>query len=207
MRRFEVNELLGRHGETGSILRSVRRHGLLGWCLFGVAAVLLLVLSAAYSLIPRPVLVVDRTGRVRGQITWRRSVVSRREMLDDSETFVSDLLSMNSATVFDEYAHALNMMSPALRARILAETRRNEYLAKIVAAHLTSWVTFATGDQAPQILKTAGNRAWVQLSGQVIADGAQVRRSAPFDLMLGIRRVPRTTANTSGIEVDSVRTE
>lgn len=207
MRRFEINDLLDRHGDTGSILKSLRRYGLLGWCLFGVSALSLLVLSTAYSLVPRPVLVVDREGRIQGQIAWRRSTLSRRQMLDESEEFVSNLLSMNSATIFDEYARALNMMSPPLRRRILDETRKDEYLSKILAAHLISWVTFATGGRAPHILKVAGHRVWVQVSGAIVADGAHAHRSAPFDLVLSIRRVPRTTANATGIEVDSVRTE
>lgn len=207
MRRFEINDLLDRHGDTGSVLRSLRRYGLLGWCLFGITALSLLGLSAAYSLVPRPVLVVDREGRVEGQIAWRGSRLSHRQILDESEEFVSNLLSMNSATIFDEYAHALDMMSPPLRKRILDETRKDEYLSKILAAHLTSWVTFATGGRAPHIVKVAGHQVWIEVSGSVVADSAHARRSAPFDLVLSIRRVPRTTANTTGIEVDSVRTE
>lgn len=203
MRAFEVNRLLDRHGETGSVLRTLRRCSMIGWLLFVAVLAVLLCVIAVVAVVPRPVLVVDGAGRVVGQIDWRPTVPARAQAVEATKRFVSDLLSMNSSTVFDEYARALNHMATGLRRRTIADLRKTGYLAQVEHAHLVSWVEFDHGGVS--VRRASGRTLVVTLSGRVVIEAPSGQRRNPFHLAVTVRRIMRTATNGAGIEVSEVR--
>lgn len=202
MRAFEMNALLSRHGETGSVLRALRRCSLLGWLLFMGVSLGLIFVVAVVAVVPRSVLVVDGAGRVVGQIDWHPTRPTRAQAIDAAKRFVSEILSMNSATVFDEYAHALNQMAPSLRQRLMADLKKTNYLGRVEGAHLISWVEFDQG--VVSVRKVSGATLVITLTGKVVVDTPSGQRLKPFHMAVTVQRVARTPANSAGVEVSDV---
>lgn len=203
MRRYEQNSLLMRHGPAGSILFSVYRWAVAGWTLFALAVVLLAVITLAERWSPRPVLVVDSSGRVMGQVVWRK-VQDDRALAGGARRFVEAYLSMNSETVFDDYGYALNLMSDALRRQAIQRIRATGYLAKIRDAHWWSWVEF-TSSRSHLWLRRSSDGGLVHLAGHIVVIGEARRVEVPFDLIVDVRSVPRTDQDPYGVEIESVR--
>lgn len=201
---FERNRLLDAHGRTGQLMLRVARYGRLGWWLFAITGMGCVVLSGVFLWAPRPVLVVDRHGHVVGQICWRHVTVSDRAVIRDSIAFASSFLSMNSGTVFTDYAHALNLMTPALRGRIMARLKRTGYLGRVRDAHTVSWVDIAGGANRPRLLRRTAKSAVVRLLGTIAVVGDGQRRNLPFRLLLNLRLVAMDSEHRLGIEVSQV---
>lgn len=203
---FQKNPLLDAHGQTGRLMVQLARQARAGWWLFGTTAVVVLVFAFMHWLIPRPVLVVDHAGRIVGEVTWRTPTVSNRVVLRDCMQFASSFLSLNSATVFSDYAHALNAMTPQLRHRVLQHLRSSQYLAAARAAHAVSWVHFSRQAGKLRVLKRTAHHAVVRLSGTIIIVKADGRHTEPFDLLLEVTLMSPSTRNRSGVEIASVHT-
>ncbi|WP_297445062.1 hypothetical protein [Acidiferrobacter sp.] len=195
-----------RHGPHGLLMQRLARYALLGWVLFGCAALAFVVLAVVAVWRTPPIIAVDRAGTVLGRIQWLGAVHrSRREIITASMRFLQDYLSVNSATVVPDYIQALDMMAPPLRATTVAILRETAYLARVRAARLRSWVSFAKSPNHPRLARRDGRRFLVRLSGVlhvVLPNGR--RHNERFTLILTEVAVARRMHDTAGILIEAI---
>lgn len=206
MKGFEGNVWL-RHGTQGLLMQRLARYALLGWVLFGVAALAFVLLAAIVTWRTPPIVAVNREGQLLGHIQWLSAMRrSRRELVAASMRFVQDYLSANSATVIPDYVQALNMMATPLRQETVRALQKSAYIARVRSAHLRSWISFNSGRHRPRVVMQKGATAHVRLSGVVhlvLASGQEHRES--FSVTLTVVAVPRRPYDTAGVIVDGVQ--
>ncbi|MHB8346904.1 MAG: hypothetical protein ACYDHM_06855 [Acidiferrobacterales bacterium] len=206
--RLDPNELLGRHGPNGWLIVRLQRYALAGWIAFFVLLALFVLLVFVSTMAPKPVVAVNAAGQVLGHMEYLSpDSRSDTEIIAASRRFLDDYLSLNSATLFDDYAAALNMMSPALRAATLAALRRGgDYLARVRAAHARSRLSFDAPPGGERILERRGLTAQVRIRGELhIHDHGGRATVRPFNITLDVAIVARTMANTAGLEITGIR--
>ncbi len=197
-------DLLQKHGPAGSLVLVLRRYALLGWVLFFITA----GYHALYVLVktsqPIPVLTFDSQGRLLGQIDYVDPMQrADNELLADTKYFLIHYLSANSATIYDDAAIALTMMSDELRKKKLEQYKLTNQLKLIEQADVSSRVVFAReGDKKPAVIWRRDGKAAVRLGGQVRV-GKDTEND--FFVELTLRLVPRTLENAHGIEVIDIR--
>ena len=200
--KLTPNELLAKHGPAGWLVRRLQAYALLGWILFGVKLALHFALILVSTLSPRPIVAVDASGRVLGTLEYL-SPTSRSDadILAASMRFADDYLSLNSATIFNDYAAAMNMMAPDLLHATEQALHQDDYLARVAASRTRSWIEWAPADAAPRVLSRHGLDAQVRLRGTLYVDGPGGEVQKPFDMTLETRAVARNSFNTAGIEI------
>jgi len=197
-------DLLQKHGPAGSLVLVLRRYALLGWVLFFITA----GYHALYVLVktsqPIPVLTFDSQGRLLGQIDYVDPMQrADNELLADTKYFLIHYLSANSATIYDDAAIALTMMSDELRKKKLEQYKLTNQLKLIEQADVSSRVVFAReGEKKPAVIWRRDGKAAVRLGGQVRV-GKDTEND--FFVELTLRLVPRTLENAHGIEVIDIR--
>ncbi|MFZ5863176.1 MAG: hypothetical protein ACOYXR_10100 [Nitrospirota bacterium] len=205
--KITANELLRQHGPTGWLIRRLQRYAVLGWVLFGITFALYVGQGFLDTLRPQPVLAVDETGRVLGKFDFADATArTEEELVAASMHFLSNYLSLNSETIYEDYATALNLMGDAVRERTIASIKQDGYLARVQQAKTRSRIEFATGDERPTVVERDGLHATVRLRGRLVVypqEGGH--REQPFDTALFVTATPRTSLATSGIQVDAIR--
>lgn len=197
--KTEANAILAQHGPAGWLVRRLQRYALLGWALFFavLCAHFLIVLASTFA--PRPVIAVDAAGRVLGSFEYLQpGSRSDQEILAASMRFADLFLSLNSATIYEDYAGALNMMGPELNAITMKSLESDDYLARVADTKARSRVEFAPKDGA-RILARSGLNAQVRLTGHIVIDAGAEPISKAFDITLDTEIVARNTTNTSGL--------
>lgn len=195
-----------RHGPQGLLMQRLARYALLGWILFGCAALAFVLLALVAVWRTPPIIAVDRAGTILGRIQWLGAVHrSRREIIAASMRFLRDYLSVNAATVVPDYVQALDMMAPPLRATTVAMLRKTAYIARARAARLRSWVSFAKSPGHRRLVRRDRDRFMVRLSGvvHVVLPNGQ-RHSERFTLILTEIAVARRAHDTAGILVEGI---
>ncbi|MHB8256719.1 MAG: hypothetical protein ACYDHY_16825 [Acidiferrobacterales bacterium] len=210
--RLDPNELLGRHGPGGWLIVRLQRYALAGWIAFFVLLALFVLLVFVSTLAPKPVVAVNAAGQVLGRMEYLGpDSRSDAEIRAAVKRFLDDYLSLNSTTIFDDYAAALNMMSPALRRAALQALRRDraaggDYLMRVRAARSRSRLTFDAPPGGVRILERRGLAARVRARGEIhIRDHRDRVTVRPFDMTLNVAIVARTMADTAGLEVTGIR--
>jgi hypothetical protein len=201
--KLKDNEILIKHGPSGGLIRRLQRYALLGWVLFFIMLFLHFVSELASNFMPRPILAVDASGRILGNIEYLNAGTrSDDEIIAASKRFASSYMSLNAATIFDDYAQAMNMMSDELLATTQQSLKTDNYLARVAAAKARSWLEFSQQDGA-RIVERHGLTAQVRLAGNIVIDGGGKDGvvSKPFDMTLTTESVARNTLNTSGIKI------
>ncbi len=197
-----------RHGPQGLLMQRLARYALLGWTLFGCAALAFVLLALVVAWRTPPIIAVDRAGTILGRIQWLSATHrSRREIIAASMRFLRDYLSVNGATVVPDYVQALDMMAPPLRATTVRVLRKTAYIARVRAARLRSWVSFAKSPGHRRLVRRDRGRFLVRLSGVlhvVLPDGQ--RHSERFTLILTEIAVARRVHDTAGILVEAITT-
>ncbi len=207
-RKLTPNALVKRHGPAGSLLLRLQRYGTLGWALFFVTSFVFVLYLFADRLAPTPVIAVDPSGRVLGTFQYLNARQrTDQEVLASAMDFTQNYLSLNSASIFSDYAAAMNMMGKTLFQQSKTLITQDDYLARIRAAGAHSVVEFANGSGAPQILERKGLHAAVRLRGKIVVwpAGTGKSRSQPFDLTLFMTAIPRSTLSTQGFRIDAVK--
>ena len=199
-------ELLQKHGAAGSLVLLLRRYALLGWILFALTAAYhgLFVLIKISQ--PIPVLTFDKEGRLLGNIDYVDPMQrTDNELLGDTKYFLIHYLSANSATIYDDAAIALTMMSEELRQKKIEQYKTTNQLKTIEEADVSSRVVFARDDEdkkKPTVVWRRDGKAAVRLGGQVRI-GDEIGND--FFVELTLKLVPRTLSNAHGIEVIDIR--
>jgi hypothetical protein len=122
-------------------------------------------------------------------------------LLAASQRFLHSYLSLNSDTIFEDYAEAMNMMSPDLQRITKESLKQDNYLARVQKAKTRSYLEFVQGSNAPTVLDRRDLDATVRLRGTILVEGQGGRVEKPFDSTLVVRAVPRTTNNTAGLMI------
>lgn len=204
--KAKANELLAMHGAPGFLLRKLQRYALLGWGLFAATLFLHMLIVLVSSFAPKPVVVVNEAGQMVGTIEYLKpSARSDQEILAASQRFLTHYMSLNSETIFEDYAEAMNMMSRDLQQLTREALKQDNYLARVAKAKTRSRVIFAQGRDAPNILDRRNLDATVRLRGVIQVEGASDRIEKPFDTTLQVRATARNSQNTAGLEVTDRR--
>ena len=200
--KTKTNPLLG-HGVGGWLMVRLQRYALLGWGVAFLVLILHFFVAALGAVTPRPVLVVDESGRVVGNLEILNSRArSDDELIAASKRYLSNCMSLNSATIYDDYAACMNMQTPELLAITKASLATDNYLPRVEKVKSRSWLEFSIVQNAPAIVGKHGMEVHIRLKGLAHVDlDGKPADSRPFDTTLGLRIVPRTSLNTSGIAV------
>lgn len=205
--KMRPNALLRQHGPTGWLILRLQRYALLGWALFLITFSVLAIKYVITGLLPTPILVVDTAGRILGKVDFFDATArSEEEILAGGMHFLTNYMSMNSETIFEDYANAVNMMGKPLRERTLRTVKEDRYLLQIQGAGSRSRLEFAKGEDRPKILERSGQKSTLRLRGKLIVypkDGKEAEH--PFDVTLFTASIPRTTLTTQGIEIEDIR--
>ena len=198
------NPALRRHGVNGFLLYRLGRYALLGWCCFLVSLTAFFLYALIDALRPAPVLAVDPSGRVLGHFEYLSADArSDAEIIAAARYFAERYLSLNSHSIYDDYAAAMTMMDAAQRAKTTEELRETNYLNKVRRADTRSYLEYLA---APTLVSRDGDRALVSLSGRmIIYSRAELSTERRFDLLLDLRVVPRNSWATIGMQVVDMR--
>lgn len=197
--KTSANEILKKHGPAGWLVRRLQRYALLGWFLFFITLGLHFLIVFASTFSARPVVVVDESGRVLGALEYLKPATrTDQEIVAASMRFATLFMSLNSATVYEDYAEAMNMMGPELLGITQQAIKTDNYLARVENAKARSWLEFAQNDGA-RIVERRGLNAQVRLTGNIVIDAGTGPVSKPFDITLETEAVARNTTNTSGL--------
>lgn len=200
--KARTNPLLD-HGPAGWLIVRLQRHALAGWIVAAVVIGLHFLVLLVSTITPRPVIVVDQAGREVGYMEYLKPTTrSDQDVTVAAMHYLSSCLSLNSATIYDDYAHCMNLQTPALQAATKAAITADNYLPRIEKAKARSWLEFSTGANAPAVISRNGNDIHVRLKGNINTDlGGKYAEPKPFDVTLLVRPAARNTLNTSGITV------
>ena len=203
-RALRGNALLRRHGPQGFLLHRLARYALAGWCCFLLSLGAFFLYALIDALRPAPVLAVDRSGRVLGRFEYLSAAErSDAEILAAARYFAERYLSLNSHSIYDDYAAAMTMMDSAQRQRTAEELRQTNYLGKVRRANARSYLEYL---EPPELVGRDGDRALVSLSGRmVIYTRADIAAERRFELLLDMRVVPRSSFATAGVQVVDIR--
>lgn len=159
----------------------------------------------AVTIKPERQIVVDKaTGEVIGEY-MTTGFRTNAELIGGAKRFAQYHLSFNSATVYDDFAAALNMMDDKLRERRIKYLKENNLARDIKSASSTSHLVFST----EKILEMKGPYAKVELAGDLVignrnsvnTDTLVIRKNVPFRIVTDLKMVPVTPANTAGVKV------
>lgn len=199
--KAQANEILQQHGPAGWLIRQLQRYALLGWGLFFLVLILHFLLIMVSTLAPRPVVAVDAAGRVLGTFEYLTPAArSDQEILAASMRFASLFMSLNSTTIYEDYAEAMNMMSPELLAATQLSLKSSNYLAQVAKTKARSWLEFAPNDGV-RIVTRNGLNTQVRLTGNIVVDAGTGQIKKPFDITLETEAVARNISNTSGLAI------
>jgi len=204
--KIEKNDLLKVHGQTGWLIIRLQRYALLGWGLFFVLFFILLGSYLLNMVLPRAVMVLDSDGQYIGDVDFLEPV--RRhddELMSAGKRFLSFYLSMNSETIFEDYAIAMNMMEKPLFDQTKENIQRDGYLARISTARSRSHIEFKQGEDSTQLIARKALESSSRYKGVLIifpSEGPPVE--SPFDITLFMKAVPSTSLRKSGIEITAI---
>ena len=200
--KSKTNSLL-LHGTGGWLMVRLQRYAMLGWAVAFTVLVLHFFVAALGAVTPKPVLVVDESGKVIGNIEiLNKKARSNDEIIAASKRYLTNCMSLNSATIYDDYAECMNMQTPEMLASTREALAAQNYLPRIEKAKTRSWLEFSAGQNAPAIIGRQGLEVHVRLKGIIhVALDDKPADPKPFDTTLGLRIVPRSSLNTGGIAV------
>ena len=204
--KIKPNEYVQQHGSMGFMIVRLNRYALLGW-VFGFIILFFFGIYFSIDKLQRvPVLAVDASGRVLGTFEYLDpSIRTDEEIISGSKYFLDRFLSLNSATIYNDYAAALSMMSNELRESKVNEVKNTGYLKRIEDAHSHSFNDYEKDSKKVTIIAKEGLRAAVRLRGNMVVtpeNGKTFERE--FDITLEIMVVARNTFVTAGIEITNI---
>lgn len=204
--KIEKSDYLKAHGETGWLIVRLQRYALLGWGLFFVLFFVLLGSYFLNMILPGPVMVVDNEGQFIGEVDFFEPVKRHDDELKRAgRKFLSFYLSMNSETIFEDYAIAMNMMTAELLEQTKENIGKDGYLAQISKARSRSHIQFDKGEEGTQIIERKGPQSSSRYKGTLTVfpfDGVPVE--SPFNITLFMKAVPSTSLRSSGIEITAI---
>lgn len=199
--KLSANEILKKHGPAGWLIRKLQRYAMLGWLLFFITLGMFFLTTLFRSLSAQPVVAINEAGQVLGTLEYLSpSSRTDEELKAATMRFAQVYMSLNSATIFEDYSAAMNMMSPEFLVITQKALKEDNYLARVMQAKARSWLEFNQPDGV-QIVERHNLNARVRLRGNIVVEGTGGRVSKPFDTSFEIQSVARNTNNSSGINI------
>lgn len=196
----KASDLLKGHGPTGGLIVRLQRYALLGWLLFFLMLFFHFGVVLMSSLVPRPIVAVDEAGRVLGNIEYLQpSARSDQELTASAMEFARLFLSLNSETIYNDYAAAMNLMCPELFDLTKEAIRNDNYLRSVELTKSRSWLVFAGGANASAVVERKDLQAVTRVHGTLNVQGDADALAKPFDMTLILRIVPRNSQHTAGV--------
>lgn len=197
---------LNRHSVGKSFVLRLQRWNIAGW-VFGIFWMLAYVITVLVSTVsPKPIPVVDETGRLVGSIEYfNPSQRTEQEIIAASMYFTRNYINVNSATVFEDFASAMNMMDRPLFDTMRQKITDESFLARIKNANTVSYVEWATGKDIPVIVGRKDNFVDIRLRGNIVLASTTPAKSIPFDVLVNAKLSPRNRLNTTGLLIVDVK--
>lgn len=184
----------------GGLILRLQRYALLGWVLFFMMLLFHFGVVLMSSLVPRPVVAVDESGRVLGNIEYLKpSARSDQELSASAMEFARLFLSLNSETIYNDYAAAMNLMCPELYNATKEAIRTDNYLRSVEQAKSRSWLEFASDAAATAVVERKDLQAMARVRGTLNVQGGADPVAKPFDMTLMLRIIPRNSQHTAGV--------
>lgn len=201
---INVRHSVSAHGPTGHLLRSLQRYAVLGWLLFAITGVLFATYVFITVLQPPQTVVVNESGQIIGQLEYfDERARPDSAVVATAKYFMSHHLSVSAATVYDDKAIALSMMSEALRERELENLAATDFFATVEKVNNLSRIEFVdTGEVTNRVQRRDGRQVEVLLNGNVVL-GLEDPKRVPFRAVLTLQLTPRRHASGSAGAVDS----
>lgn len=202
--KTKPNEILGKHGPAANLIIKLQRYSLLGWGLFFSLLVMDFIVVVVGTIAPKPVIAVDESGRVLGVVEYL-SPDSRSddEIIKGCKRMTDGLLSLNAATVFEDYADAMNMMDDEMLKDTNAALSNDNYLARVKTQGARSHLEFDRQTGAT-VANRNGMSFECRVRGNILVDvGGKEANPVPFDMTLSGFISPRTSNNTAGLKFHS----
>ncbi|MFQ5543521.1 MAG: hypothetical protein ACE5FY_04110 [Nitrospiria bacterium] len=204
--RIERNDLIKAHGQTGWLILRLQRYALLGWGLFFVLFFILLGSYFLNMVLPKSVMVVDNEGQYIGDVDFFEPVKRHDdELISAGKRFLSFYLSMNSETIFEDYAIAMNMMEKSLLDQTKENIKKDGYLARISKAGSRSHIEYKLGEDGTRLIERKALESSSRYKGVLTIfplEGPPVE--SPFNITLFMKAVPSTSLRKSGIEITAI---
>lgn len=182
---------------------TLQRYALLGWGLFFGLVLFFMLYLVIDKLTPTPVIAVDESGRILGSIDYMDGTTrSDVQLIKGGKYFLSCYLSLTSDTVFEDYACALNMMSPALKASKLQEIEKTNYLARVNRTKTRSYLSF--DDAGVTIEEKHDEKSVLRFVGKVMINAGTGTTESAFDITLHMSTIARTHDNMQGLRIDAI---
>jgi len=193
------------HGKPGSWMLRLQRTAVLGWVFFFITFVVLIASYFVGVVMPKPLLVVDSDGRLIGEIDFLEPVQRLdEEVISGGGRFLGFFLSLNSHTIFDDYAVATSMMGKELLKKVKKMILEDGYLQKIASANTRSDIEFDK-ENPPEIIQRGDNESSVRYRGILtMYHKNDPPQKDPFNITLYIKFHPTTSLRESGIEITDV---
>jgi hypothetical protein len=198
--KMGANEILKKHGPAGWLVRKLQRYAMLGWLLFFILLGVQFIERLVKILASQPVVAVDAGGKVLGTFEYLKpSTRSEEEIKAAAMRFANNYLSLNSATIFEDFSEAMNMMGPEMMKEAQETINKDNYLARVARARTRSWLEFAPNDGVT-IVDQRNLEAKVRMRGNIVVEG-ESKVVKPFDITVETQAVARSTNNTSGLKI------
>ena len=183
---------------------TLQRYALLGWGLFFGLTLFFMLYLVIDKLTPTPVIAVDESGRILGSIDYMDGTTrTDAQIIKGGKYFLSCYLSLTSDTIFEDYACALNMMSPELKASKLQEVEKTNYLARVDRTKTRSYLTFAE-NEGVSIEAKHDEKSVVRFKGKVMINAGAGTTESDFDITLYMSTIARTQNNMQGIRINAI---
>lgn len=205
-------ERIAQHGNMGQLYIRLQRMALFGWLLFFVFILFFGLWLVVERLTPIPVLAVNESGQLLGTFEYLNPTVrTDGEVIAAGKYFLDRYLSVNSATIYNDYASALNMMNQELHKEKLQEVTDTNYLIRVEKNKTHSYNEYSDGAESPEIIARRDLYAAVRLRGYMVIQvpavngNVSTKLERPFDITLDMQIIPRNTLATHGIQITSIR--
>jgi hypothetical protein len=195
--------VLPSHGKSGFLIVKLQRYSLLGWFLFVITGALFTGYVFIDKLTPPHSVVINESGQVVGALEyfdeWSRSDT---EIIASSKHFIRSHLSLNTATIFDDRAIALNMMEKSLHDQTLLDLAESNFFTIVEDAQTVSRIEFVDGETYRNyVMRRDGKRITVMVNGNLLL-GVGKPRKIPFRTVLIVEIIPRR--HSSGEQTEGI---
>jgi len=196
---FKKRKISREHGEVGALWRTMRSSNRIAW----TAVIILTLCFGTYviidSTVPQPVLVVDRTGQVIGQISYTNPVVNEDIIKKAGQQFTNYYYSYNSETIWRDLKLAAVHMDPNEANQWIAHIRENDLANKI---EKSKWKSSNTYEQVEIVTNGGYNNKWeVQLIGTTeLTYPDKKKEQTKFNILLSMIPVQPNENHPLGIK-------
>lgn len=206
---MSASKIIKKHGPRGYFVRSLYRMGMLGWVLFLITLMYLMVQHFVASIWPQPTLMVNERGEIIGKVNFNDELTrNNTDFINAGKAFIGYYYPFNSTTIFEDRTQALALMTDALREKEITaissavdDATGQPLLKAIEERNIRSFAVFDKEDGVTLESKKDGV-VYVRYRGNLVyIEGKRAENT--FDVTLAMKPARRHNNNYWGVEIDA----